>query len=62
MWKLSRTYKLKNILNSFFIVAMFPKTLPRAAVRRVIQNEKIRREMAKSQPEQEKASIKGKLS
>lgn len=41
---------------------MFPKTLPRAAVRRVIQNEKIRREMSKSQPEHEKASIKGKTS
>lgn len=41
---------------------MFPKTLPRAAVRRVIQNEKIRREMAKPQPVQEQASMKGKIS
>lgn len=40
---------------------MFPKTLPRAAVRRAIQNEKTRREMAKLQPEQEKASMKGKF-
>lgn len=40
---------------------MFPKTLPRAAVRRIIQNEKIRREMAKVHPDQEKASLRGKF-
>lgn len=43
------------------MAAMFPKTLPRAAVRRVIQNEKIRREMATDHPDQEIASIKGSL-
>lgn len=40
--------------------AMFPKTLPRAAVRRTIQNEKNRREMTKVEPIQEKASLRGK--
>lgn len=38
---------------------MFPKQLPRAAVRRVIQNEKIRRELAIVQPEVAQASLKG---
>lgn len=40
---------------------MFPKTLPRAAVRRVIQNEKIRRELSIVQPDVTKASIKGNV-
>lgn len=40
---------------------MFPKTLPRAAVRRAIHNEKIRRHLSVQAPETEKASIKGKV-
>lgn len=38
---------------------MFPKTLPRAAVRRVIQNEKNRRQLLMVEPEMTKASLKG---
>lgn len=38
---------------------MFPKTLPRAAVRRVIQNEKNRRDEIDIQSEITKASVKG---
>lgn len=55
------TYK-RNGKQTLYSVAMFPKTLPRAAVRRAIQNEKVRREMAKEQPQQEKASMTGKSS
>lgn len=38
---------------------MFPKTLPRAAVRRVIQNEKNRRQVSIVQSDVVKASLKG---
>lgn len=38
---------------------MFPKTLPRAAVRRVIQIERNRREEIHTQSEMTKASLKG---
>lgn len=44
---------------SAFLIAMFPKTLPRAAVRRVIRQEKIRRELSIAQPKVEEASLKG---
>lgn len=42
-------------------IAMFPRTLPRAAVRRAIHNERVRRELSVSQPEPEVASIKGNV-
>lgn len=40
---------------------MFPRSLPRAAVRNVIHKERIRRELSMLQPEPEKASLKGTL-
>lgn len=44
---------------SALLIAMFPKTLPRAAVRRVIHQERIRRELSIVQPKEEEASLKG---
>lgn len=38
---------------------MFPKTLPRAAVRKVIHQERIRRELSIVQPKEEEASLRG---
>lgn len=38
---------------------MFPKTLPRAAVRKAIHKERLRRELSVAEPEVEKPSIKG---
>lgn len=46
---------------SSFLIAMFPKTLPRAQVRRVIQQERIRRELSIVQPKEEEASLRGML-
>lgn len=40
---------------------MFPQSLPRAAVRKVIHKERIRRELSMLQPEPEKASLRGLL-
>lgn len=40
---------------------MFPRSLPRAAVRRTIQKERIRRELSIKEAEPEKASLKGKF-
>lgn len=44
-----------------FHSAMFPRTLPRAAVRRLIQQEKVRRELVCVKQEDVKASVKGNL-
>lgn len=38
---------------------MFPQSLPRAAVRKVIHKERIRRELSMLQPETEQASLRG---
>ena len=38
---------------------MFPKALPRAAVRSAIHKEKIRRELSVREEEPEKASVRG---
>lgn len=40
---------------------MFPRSLPRAAVRRVIHKERIRRDLSVLQSEPDKASLKGIL-
>lgn len=45
----------------FITQGMFPKTLPRAAVRKAIHKERLRRELSVAEPEIEKPSIKGKL-
>lgn len=50
------TKKIKSLY-----VALFPKTLPRAAVRRVIQNEKNRRDAINVRSEMTKASMNGIL-
>lgn len=52
---------LLDLLSPIY-TALFPKTLPRAAVRRVIQQEKNRRGAINGRPEITKASVHGMLS